>query len=466
MSLDAPIAPPAHTSRPAMLAGFAVVFGLWMISGEELLRNNTDVNRQVEESRAAFQRGQDALAAVHTGVLMGSIYLRDALIDPSLASREYYRQEVIRTRNSVERVMSAYRPLVASTEEQQRWERLRIEMDRYWASREVAFAAEAPRTQEEAVALLRERLVPAREAILQIVSSLSALQVASRQREEREAAGLRSSVLTRAAWLAGLSLVIGVIVAFVSSRHVGGLEKEIDRQRIVAQQNLLDLERLSAKLVTAQEEERRTLSRELHDAVGQALTAIKMDMGVALRSVESDPRARQALEEARTIAEATLQSVRDLSQLLHPSTLDDFGLPEAIDAYLRSFTTRTGIRAQLSHARMGDRLRPEIEVCVYRVVQEALTNVARHSQASSCTVVLFQRFGKLHLIIEDDGVGIDVAAASGTSKRRGLGLIGMRERTQAIAGTFVVEGRMEGGTRVTVQLPAVTAALDSRQLAG
>ncbi len=279
--------------------------------------------------------------------------------------------------------------------------------------------------------------------------------------KKREAAALHASVKTRAIWLAAFSLVVGFLVAFVSARRVGGLEQEVERQRLAEQQNRLELERLSATVVTTQEEERRTISRELHDAVGQALIAIKIDMGVVLRGFETDPRARQALESARTIAETTLQNVRDLSQLLHPSTLDDFGLPEALDLYLQSFTTRTGIRAQLSYARMNERLRPEIEVCVYRVVQEALTNVARHSKASSCTVVLFQRYGKLHLIIEDDGVGIDAAAAVASSARRGLGLIGMRERTQAIAGTFTVERRKEGGTRVAVELPAVPVASTS-----
>ena len=166
--------------------------------------------------------------------------------------------------------------------------------------------------------------MPAREAILKIVDSLSALQLASRQREEREAAALHASVKTRAIWLAAFSLVVGFLVAFVSARRVGGLEQEVERQRLAEQQNRRELERLSATVVTTQEEERRTISRELHDAVGQALIAIKMDMGVALRGFETDPRARQALESARTIAETTLQNVRDLSQLLHPSTLDDF----------------------------------------------------------------------------------------------------------------------------------------------
>ena len=188
--------------------------------------------------------------------------------------------------------------------------------------------------------------------------------------------------------------------------------------RPAERQNRRDLERLSARLVTAQEEERRSLARELHDAVGQALTAIKMEMGVAMRGVETDSRARRALDEGRAIAESTLQSVRDLSQLLHPSMLDDFGLPEAVSAHLRSFSKRTGIRAQLTHERMDDRLPADVEVCVYRIVQEALTNVARHSGASSCTVSLVRREGMLQLTIEDDGRGIDTAAARASDARR------------------------------------------------
>jgi signal transduction histidine kinase len=129
-----------------------------------------------------------------------------------------------------------------------------------------------------------------------------------------------------------------------------------------------------------------------------------------------------------------------------------------VSAHLRSFSKRTGIRTQLTHERMDDRLSPEIEVCVYRIVQEALTNVARHSGASSCTVSLIRREGMLHLTIEDDGRGIDAAAAGTSDARRRLGLIGMRERAQALAGTFVIENRHEGGTRVTVRLPAAPVA--------
>jgi signal transduction histidine kinase len=452
---------PASTIRGALTAGFAVVFVLWLASGYELLRSLREVDRRLEASRDDFQRGQDVLTAVRTNVLLGSIYLRDALIDRTPASQEDYRSALLQIREEVDRVLPLYLPLIASPLEREHWDDLQVELGNYWKSRDVVFASDEPLTTANAAALLRQRIVPARQSILEIVDSLSALQRASRERHEADAALLYSSAQTRVISLASLAIIVGLVVAFVATRHVGRLEHEIQRGQAAERQNRRDLERLSARLVTAQEEERRSLARELHDAVGQALTAIKMEMGVATRGVETDSRARRALDQGRAIAESTLQNVRDLSQLLHPSMLDDFGLPEAVNAHLRSFSKRTGVRTQLTHERMDDRLPPEIEVCVYRIVQEALTNVGRHSGASSCTVSLVRREGMLHLTIEDDGRGIDTLAALGLDARRRLGLIGMRERAQALAGTFVIENRAEGGTRVQVRLPAPAAAAEA-----
>src|SRR5690606_19305724 len=138
--------------------------------------------------------------------------------------------------------------------------------------------------------------------------------------------------------------------------------------------------------------------------------------------------------EARAIAETTLQSVRDMSQLLHPSMLDDFGLPEALAAYLRSFSKRTGIKAQLTHDHLESRLPADVEVCIYRIVQEALTNVARHSGALTCSVSVTRGADAVTLVIEDSGRGIAGGADRLVAARRGLGLIGMRERAQALSG--------------------------------
>jgi signal transduction histidine kinase len=448
---------PVSTIRGALIAGFAVVFAIWVASGYELVRSMREVDGRLEASRNDYQRGQDVLATVRTNVLLGSIYLRDALIDRTPASYDDYRTALLKIRDDVDEVLPVYVPLIGSPVERQHWNNLQVELENYWKSRDVVFVADRPFTTANAAAVLRQRIVPARQSILEIIDSLSALQRASRARHEAEAELLYSSAQTRVISLASLAIGVGLIVAIVATRHVGRLEHEIQRRQAAERQNRRDLERLSARLVTAQEEERRSLARELHDAVGQALTAIKMEMGVAMRGVDTDSRARRALDEGRAIAESTLQNVRDMSQLLHPSMLDDFGLPEAVNAHLRSFSKRTGIRTQLTHERMDERLPPEIEVCVYRIVQEALTNVARHSGASSCTVSLVRREGMLQLTIEDDGRGID-ATARGTDARRRLGLIGMRERAQALSGTFVIENRHEGGTRVIVRLPAPAVA--------
>jgi signal transduction histidine kinase len=142
--------------------------------------------------------------------------------------------------------------------------------------------------------------------------------------------------------------------------------------------------------------------------------------------------------------------------------LDDFGLPETLTAYLRSFSKRTGIRTDLVHEGLEARLPAEVEVCIYRIVQEALSNVARHSGAQTCTVHITRASDALGLTVDDDGCGLPQTARAGDAPR-GLGLIGMRERAQALAGRFSAESRPEGGTRlvVTVPVPAPSAAIDA-----
>ena len=174
-------------------------------------------------------------------------------------------------------------------------------------------------------------------------------------------------------------------------------------------QNARDLQRLSAKLVHAQEEERRVIARELHDEVGQVLSAIKVELTLAEHAIESEGGPAHALADVRSIADGALHSVRDLSHLLHPALLDDLGLPAAIDWYLKGFGRRHGVRVDLLHDHMDDRLLPEIETAVYRIVQEALTNVARHAHARSCRVYLQRLPATVLITIEDDGVGFDPA---------------------------------------------------------
>ena len=443
---------PTSTIRGALVAGFAVVFGVWVFAGYELIRSLQTVERQVSVAIASFANGRDTLSAIRQNVLLGSLYVRDALIDSGRNARENYRDELRAFRDEIDRRLAGYAAQLP--QEREYVAELETSLDRYWDSVDFVFSPELPTLLPQSATLLKTEVIPQRDNIIRVLDDLRELQRLSLEQHFVELAGLYDRARARFLWIVSGALVLGLAVAGFAFFHVGGLEGEIHRQRLAEAANRQDLERLSARLVDAQEQERRSLARELHDEVGQALTAIKMEVGIALRA-GADPRARASLEEARSIAESTLQSVRDLSQLLHPSMLDDFGLPETLAAYLRSFSKRTAIRAQLTHEGLERRLPGDVEVCLYRIVQEALTNVARHSGAATCSVSATRTGDQVHLSIEDHGRGLSAAAR--LSEARGLGLIGMRERAQALAGRFAIENRAGGGTRVSVTLPVPAA---------
>ena len=429
-----------------------MVFAVWVFAGYELIRSLRDVERRVAERHAAFARDSDILSVIRRNVLMGSIYVRDVLIDPASVARESYRDELRRLRSDIDARLPEADMAARAPAERGQWESLQTRLNQYWNSLDFVFEP-LPLDTMRATSILRSEVLPARNDVLRVLDDLKALQRLSQAEHDVEVARLYENGRNRFLWVVAGTLAMGLAVAWFAFWHVSRLEGALHDQRVAETETRRELERLSARLVDAQEEERRTLARELHDEVGQALTAIKMDVGVAARSAVIEPRARAALEEARAIAETTLHSVRDLSQLLHPSMLDDFGLPEALASYLRSFSKRTGIRAQFVHDGLDRRLPADVEVCIYRIVQEALTNVARHSGALSCSVNLRRGNDAVTLIIEDTGRGIAGDADRLGAARRGLGLIGMRERAQALAGRFVIENRREGGARITVLLP-------------
>ena len=165
------------------------------------------------------------------------------------------------------------------------------------------------------------------------------------------------------------------------------------------------------------------------------------------------------LEAARTITDGALHQVRDLSYLLHSAALDEVGLVSAVDAHIKRFSKRHEIVAELSHASMSSRLAPDTETAAYRIIQEALTNVAKHAKATECRVYLARQQDALRIVVEDNGIGFD-ASAPRSADRRGLGLIGIRERAAHLNGTVVIESVRGRGTRIVVELPVRRATDD------
>jgi signal transduction histidine kinase len=203
------------------------------------------------------------------------------------------------------------------------------------------------------------------------------------------------------------------------------------------------------RIVSGQEQERRRLSRELHDETGQALTSILLGLK-SIADAQGTDRFPAALAELREMVVATLQDVRRLAVELRPKALDDFGLVPALERLTSSFAEQTGITVQLESQLGAARLPDEVETVLYRVVQEALTNVVKHAQAEHVSVLLHSRPGRVAVVIEDDGRGF-TDRADGSD---GIGLLGLEERVALVGGSFAVESSAGSGTTIVVEVPA------------
>jgi signal transduction histidine kinase len=207
---------------------------------------------------------------------------------------------------------------------------------------------------------------------------------------------------------------------------------------------------LSQQLVATQEEERKKLSRELHDHVGQMLTALRMELGRVERlAAGPDGRIAAAVAECKQLAETMLRTVRDLALGLRPSMLDDFGLQPALEWHVRDFQRRYNMAVDMRLEGDLDALPDRYRTCIYRVVQEALTNCVRHAGASRIEVTVSRRDPRIELCIADDGVGLDRTKAA-----PGLGLIGIEERVRELQGVVRIRSAADAGTRLTITMPS------------
>jgi signal transduction histidine kinase len=300
--------------------------------------------------------------------------------------------------------------------------------------------------------LLRQKILPRREAAIRVSDEVQALNRSEFLQQLSDVASIYRTTQRELWGTFGLAVIVSFAIAWLATIYAGRLEARIRLQHLREGEYVRDLRRLSTKLVTAQEEERRVIARELHDEIWQGLTAIKVELTIAQRAIEQGASAH-ALDDARSIAEHALHTVRDLSHLLHPALLDDLGLAAAVDWYVNGFAKRHGIVVELVQDRMSGRLRPDVEVAAYRIIQEALTNVARHARASSARVCLRRLAGALIVTVDDDGVGFDAQPPREEGMAPGLGLIGIRERASQLGGTLRLERAAEKGTRLTVELP-------------
>ena len=302
---------------------------------------------------------------------------------------------------------------------------------------------------------LHRELLPRRDAALQLAGEIRELAGDNLARERTEVDLLQARLSLFIGRMLAVTVLLGLLIAGVTVSRIHKLERHFEAQRLRAEAAEEQMRRLSRQVVQAQEDERRSLSRELHDEVGQSLTALRLELGT-LRNLReaSEPEFLEHLDDAKALAEQSLRSVRGMAMGLRPTMLDDLGLGPAIQWQAREFSKHTGVpvdvRIEGNLAHLPDRHK----TCVYRIVQEALTNCARHAHAKTIAVAVEGKEDLLEVRIQDDGVGFNQA----TARPRGLGLIGIEERVRELGGRFQLHTKHTGGTTLQAAIPIPVAA--------
>jgi len=394
------------------------------------------------------------LRQVRSDVYLSAIYVRDYLLDNERAhDPEYLKQLAAFRASSLAALNDLTDLLPPHSDGTNTLNELRDSMETYWSLFEPLFFWTPAEKLTRSASFVRTDVLHRREEVLTLAREIEALNDASFEAQRTEIVKGRTE-FQQGLWnLLWQSLVLGLIVTVVAVTRLRGLERRADEQRVFAEEAERRMRTLSQQIVATQEEERRKLSRELHDHVGQLLTGLRLSLG----RIE---RAGHSTSDSREIVDDLTRIVRDLSSGLRPSMLDDLGLQPALEWLGRDVSRRSKVTVSVAVDGGLDDLPDAYRTCAYRVVQEALTNVVKHARADRAEVVVRRLKFSLTVSCADNGQGFSHAL-----KSDGLGLRGLEERVKELAGSLQITSVPGTGTTVVAQLPLAEEVRDAR-LAG
>ncbi|MHB8579281.1 MAG: PAS domain-containing sensor histidine kinase [Ignavibacteriaceae bacterium] len=228
-------------------------------------------------------------------------------------------------------------------------------------------------------------------------------------------------------------------------------QKKIENELIQSRENLRNL---SNHIQKVQEEEKQKISRELHDSLGQILTSIKLNIEAIVSASTDYEDKRERFKDISKLVDNAITEVKDMSYQLKPRILDDFGLVPSLNTLCNEVSKKSGISGSFKSFKQNDRLNPEIEIVLFRIAQEGLNNIVKHSHANEFSVQLVRHPGFIRLMIEDDGLGFDMNnISSDFSKQKCMGLININERALSINGKVIIDSQKGAGTEIIVEIP-------------
>jgi signal transduction histidine kinase len=402
-----------------------------------------DIYTQLDQLNTHHRRVEENLRRLRSDLNLSGIFVRDYLLDVARERAPEYREQLAQFRRTNIAALKELESLVGHDEQIRS---LAAKLDDYWETFDPLFDWTPQEKIDRSASFLRREVVPRREAALAIAREIEELNNANlaAQREEvaRRHAAFRAD-LHRLLWQ---TVLLGLAVAVIVVFRLRLLEQQSDEAKS-------QMRELSQQLVNMQEDERKNLSRELHDHVAQVLTALRMELGRIERTTAS---AAPAVAEAKKLIDDMFRTVRNLALGLRPSMLDDFGLQAALEWLARDFMARYAVNVNLKMEGAFDHLPDKHRTCVYRVVQEAMTNCARHAKARNIEIGVRAQHGALMVSVSDDGVGVDAAR-----RRKGLGLLGIDERVKELQGVMRIARGPASGTALTVHFPLPTAGVEA-----
>jgi signal transduction histidine kinase len=406
-----------------------------------------DIYTQLDQLNSHHHDVDVKLRLLRSDVNLSGIFVRDYLLDIARERAPEYRQRLAEFREGNIATLAELRALAGPHAEQIR--NLQVQLKDYWETFDPLFDWTVTEKIFRSARFLRTEVVPRRDAALAIAQEIEELNNANlaEQRAEvtRRHAAFRDD-LRRLLWQ---TVLLGLVVALTVVFGLRVAERRSEEQRTIAEEAERQMRQLSQRLVATQEEERRNLSRELHDHVGQVLTALRMELGRIDRGRSpADSQLGAAIAESKQLVDKMFRTVRDLALGLRPSMLDDFGLRAALEWHVRDVTRRFGVDVQLNIQGGVDTLPDRYQTCVYRVIQEALTNCVRHAKAHSIRVDVTGHNDELDISVSDDGIGFDPAR-----HRDGLGLRGIEERVKELGGVMVLTSAASRGTTIAMHVP-------------
>jgi len=367
----------------ALTAGFGgllLLMAAAQLGALFMINNLRDSGTQVQ--RRFLERSR-ILDQIRSSIYLSGTVARDSLLAPTGGASSQLA-EVNLLHQQTDEALEKYQKSLEK-EESSAFAKLRSEIDAYWRVLDRTFAWSDAERRQYRYQFFYSELIPRRTTMLQIADRVGQLNEQGLLRGDQQFAGRFEQLRLGLIGMTVLTLIGGLTLSVNTSVLILRLQKEIHARLEENIEAKTSLRELSAKLVRAQEEERRALSRELHDEAGQSFSAILLEAENLLDEPHKET-VRLHLESIRGLAERGLAAARNLALLLRPSMLDDFGLVPALNWQAKELAKRTGLRVQVSAAEMPADLPEEHKTCIYRVVQEALNNVARHAQASAAQV--------------------------------------------------------------------------------